>query len=385
MYSVIIVAAGQGKRSGLSVNKVLYEINGKPLIQYVLEFFKMRKNCKEIIVAVHESEAGMMRERFCDLATHIVVGGATRQDSVYNGAFMATSDTIIIHDAARPLLSHDVLDRLESALKKHPAISTSIPVVDTLKYVDNGKITNHLERDNVYHMQTPQGFKRSLWLEAYQKTLQQKRQFTCDASLVQSMTKTAVYTVLGERGNIKLTTPEDIHVLSRLLKKEGDLMIRIGHSKDIHRLEEGTGLILGGLTIDADVQSVGHSDADCLLHTVAEALYGALGEGDLGSHFPDTDTQYKNLPSTQILKHANEKLTSNGYQLENLDATIFLEKPKLAPTIDAIRTNVATLLGVSHSRINIKAATWEGLDSIGKRQSIMCETVVLIKKRGDKQ
>ncbi|WP_255822111.1 bifunctional 2-C-methyl-D-erythritol 4-phosphate cytidylyltransferase/2-C-methyl-D-erythritol 2,4-cyclodiphosphate synthase [Halobacillus shinanisalinarum] len=387
-YTAIILAAGQGKRMLAGKNKQFLMIDSKPLIIHTLTIFVSDRCCKEIILVTNEREHKQMRQliKAYDFASAVslVNGGAERQDSVYAGlqTIQQTHLPVFIHDGARPFVKHENLHKLADAVRDNGAALLAVPVTDTIKRKNEGYLQT-LNRKLLWAAQTPQGFDYPLILEAHEQARIEKYDGTDDASLVERLGK-QVEIVEGSYDNIKLTTPEDLAKAEAYAgrnqtgKAEDQAMFRIGQGFDVHQLAEGRKCIIGGIEIPHEKGLIGHSDADVLLHTIADACLGAIGEGDIGKHFPDTDPEFKDADSGQLLKHVWNIVNEQGYELGNLDCTVIAEAPKMAPYIDDIRETIARLLTAEQSRINVKATTTEKLGFPGRKEGIAAQAVILL-------
>ncbi|CCV66639.1 putative bifunctional protein 2-C-methyl-D-erythritol 4-phosphate cytidylyltransferase/ 2-C-methyl-D-erythritol 2,4-cyclodiphosphate synthase (IspD/IspF) [Paracholeplasma brassicae] len=370
MYSSIVLCAGLGSRSELGYNKVTHLFNGKPIFLHSVDVFLKRSH--EVIVVINPNDEAFMKEAL-PKEVKITYGGNTRGESVLSGLKLVTNPNVLIHDGARPFINEDMVIQIEDQLLEYDAVMLAKSVINTI-YEKQDDGLHVLERNKLFEAETPQGFKTDKIKLAYVK---QQGLFTDDISLYQACYKDEVGLIFHGYDNHKITTKQD---LLNLDKKGNGVMYKIGHSYDIHQTDSNRKLILGGLEIKADKGLMGHSDADVLLHAVAEAILGALGLGDLGTIYPDTDPNNKDLDSKVIVGFVVDKMKQTGYQISNLDATVFLEKPKLAPHIDDIKQSVARLLETELSNVNIKAATNEKLDAIGEERAIAASATVLIKK-----
>jgi len=306
-------------------------------------------------------------------------GGATRQATVRNALAHLPNGVrfVAVHDAARPLVSHTLLDRLvETALRYGTAIP-ALPVQDTLKRSDDAqRVRATVPREGLYRVQTPQIFRADWLLDAHHRAAEAGfEQATDDAQLLERADY-PVHLVEGDPRNLKLTTPDDLHLL-RLHIGEGALT-RTGIGYDIHRLTEGRTLMLGGVAIDYPYGLQGHSDADVMLHAICDALLGAAALGDIGQHFPNTDPRWKDAPSLTLLGHVRALLMKHGWQPLHIDAMALAEAPKLAPYIPEMRQRIARTLGILPEQVSIKATTNEGMDAVGERRAIACYAVATI-------
>lgn len=384
MVTVIIAAAGQGKRMGGEGNKVFLPLAGKSILAHTIARFAVCSLVDEmIIVAASGEEAAVSkiaRLEARNVPFKVVSGGVERQDSI-NNALLASSPAakiILVHDGARPLVSDECIAAVIEGAHSFRAAVTAVPVKDTIKLASEElTVTETPERNRLWAVHTPQGFEASLLRRAYEDAARAGARGTDDASLVERL-GVAVKLVAGSYENIKVTTPEDLRLAEALLKKREEKMMRVGMGYDVHCLVEGRKLILGGEEIPYEKGLDGHSDADVLLHAVKDALLGAAALGDIGRHFPDTDQAYKGASSMKLLARVGEILVENGYRVGNIDATIIAQRPKLAPYIPAMNKNIATVLGLPLSAVNVKATTTEGLGFAGKGEGIAANAVAVI-------
>ncbi|GGD03694.1 bifunctional enzyme IspD/IspF [Thalassobacillus devorans] len=386
-YTAIVLAAGQGKRMKAGKNKQFLLLDDKPLIIHTLSVFEKDEWCREIVLVINEREKESMQSLLdahsFKTVIRLTAGGKERQDSVYQGLKSVSNKTIpvFIHDGARPFVEQSHLHELAKETMEHEAALLAVPVTDTIKQRHGNKLTT-LDRTTLWAAQTPQSFSYPLILEAHEQAEQAGYTGTDDASLVERMGRD-VKVVQGSYDNMKLTTPEDkakaLSHLSHKNNKAGDEgMFRIGQGFDVHQLAEGRKCIIGGVEIPYEKGLLGHSDADVLLHTVADACLGAIGEGDIGKHFPDTDEAYKDADSSKLLEDVWQLVQEKGYSLGNLDCTVIAQAPKMAPYIEEIRKNIAALLQADISRVNVKATTTEKLGFPGRGEGIASQAVVLL-------
>jgi 2-C-methyl-D-erythritol 4-phosphate cytidylyltransferase/2-C-methyl-D-erythritol 2,4-cyclodiphosphate synthase len=311
----------------------------------------------------------------------IVEGGSRRQDSVRH-AFekVADADVVVIHDAARPLVSADLIRRTVAAAAATGAAIAALRASDTVKRAGaDGRIVATLPRDEIYLAQTPQAF-RSHVLRA---ALALAGDATDEAALAERAGH-PVQLVEGDPRNLKITTAADLETAERLLgTPEGvpHAGMRIGNGYDLHRLVDGRPLVLGGVEIPFEKGLLGHSDADVICHAVTDAILGAAGAGDIGRHFPDTDAVWKDANSLDLLRRAMDIVGSAGYAVSNVDVVVIAQRPKLAPHVDAIRARVASALRCDSSQVSVKGKTNEGVDSIGAGESIAAQAVALLIRR----
>jgi 2-C-methyl-D-erythritol 4-phosphate cytidylyltransferase/2-C-methyl-D-erythritol 2,4-cyclodiphosphate synthase len=292
---------------------------------------------------------------------------------------------IVIHDAARPFVTSQLLDDLIEAARENGVAIPGVPVADTLKKGNkSGQVLETVDRQDLYRVQTPQVFAHALLKEVLDWATKKGVHGTDEASLVEQMGR-PVRMIMGDEFNFKVTQPSDLEMAQALWSHRngpGLPTLRIGEGYDVHRLVEGRPLILGGVTIPFEKGLLGHSDADALSHAVADALLGAAALGDLGAHFPDTDPQWKGANSLDLLSAVQSLLAKKGFFVQNLDATLLCQAPKLALHIPAMRDNLARVLKVDRGQISVKATTEEGLGFTGRQEGIVARAVALIGSNG---
>ncbi|HKL61059.1 MAG TPA: 2-C-methyl-D-erythritol 2,4-cyclodiphosphate synthase [Acholeplasma sp.] len=370
MYSSIVLCAGVGQRAELGYNKVTHLLNGQPIFMYSVNVFLKRSH--EVIVVINKQDEAYMRG-LLPSEVLITYGGEKRGDSVKAGLQLVSNPNVLIHDGARPFITEEMIEQLEDSLSTNDAAMLVKPVINTIYQKTDNKPAV-LDRKTLYEAETPQAFVTDKIKMAYVK---EQGVYTDDMSLFLSVYDEAVGLIYHNQDNKKITTKQDIQNLEQ---KGIDVVYKIGHSYDIHELVEGRKLILGGLVIPHDKGLLGHSDADVLLHAVAESIIGALGLGDLGTLYPDTDMNNKDIDSKVMVGFVVDKMKQQGYKIENLDATVFAEKPKLAPLMIEIKQSIAKLLDTDFTNINIKAATNEKLDAIGAEKAMAASATVLLRK-----
>ncbi|MBQ9976703.1 MAG: 2-C-methyl-D-erythritol 2,4-cyclodiphosphate synthase [Clostridia bacterium] len=378
--SVIIAAAGMSRRMGNTSSKQLLKINSKSVIEYSLEAFSSSELVSEIIIVTKAEDipkTTAIASRYPKVKS-IVLGGAERYDSVRN-AFAEVSgdvDIVAIHDAARPLVTTEFINKLFNECVEYGAVCPVGRVTDTVKKSENGTtVDDTIDRSLLFTAQTPQVFKRDLYEKALSLLKDSTIKFTDDASMVEALGE-RVHILINPNPNIKITHESDVG-LAKLYLSDGGQM-KIGHGYDVHKLVENRALILGGVNIPHTHGLLGHSDADVLVHAIMDAIIGALGLGDIGKHFPDTDEKYKGISSILLLKHVKGLLDEKGYGIGNVDATLIAQKPKLAPFIDEMKQNIAEALGCPVDAINVKATTEEGLGFTGDLSGISAHAVAII-------
>ncbi len=370
--SAIIVAAGKSTRMGQ--NKILMKIMGKSVLVHTVGAIEKADICDETIVVASEENIPAFREELKEFENiTIVAGGKTRGESVYNGIMEAKGDFVLIHDGARPLVSQEIIkNTVETALKTGAAAAGVAPK-DTIKVVSKEKvIESTVDRKCAILIQTPQVFGREMIKDAYEKFGFDE---TDDCALVEKAGGKISVTE-GSYENIKITTPEDIFTATRILG--GGNAMRIGTGFDTHKLVQGRDLIIGGVKIPHDKGLLGHSDADVLCHAIIDALFGAAALGDIGRHFPDTDEKYKGADSIALLSEAARLIREKGYEIGNIDSTIIVQKPKMAPHIEKMRENLALAMGVEIEKVSVKAKTNEQMGFTGREEGIEARAVALL-------
>ena len=369
----IIAAAGSGSRMGGDKPKQFLNVDGIPVIAktyrafadcdmidviYVVTGEDMMQQCKNHMVPYLDTK---QLKKFGG----IVSGGNERQDSVYNALIAVKEqggvDYVLIHDAARPFVTGKIIETTVKAAESRDAAIVCVRPKDTIRTVDET-----LDRRSLMIVQTPQGFRFDLLMNAYEKAYADGYYGTDDASLVE---RTGVHPALveGSYANIKLTTREDLPSVTR-----------IGKGFDVHRLVEERKCIIGGVDIPNKKGLLGHSDADVLTHAVMDALLGAAALGDIGRIFPDSDEQFKDANSIKMLEQVGYMIREKGYGISNIDATVICERPKISPYVEEMIENIAKALKIDSDRINIKGTTTEKLGFTGRKEGIAAEAVCIL-------
>jgi 2-C-methyl-D-erythritol 4-phosphate cytidylyltransferase/2-C-methyl-D-erythritol 2,4-cyclodiphosphate synthase len=386
--SVIIAAAGSGRRLGSAVPKQMLDIGGGTMLEHSLRAFHGHHLISEIVVVLPKDRTALGFETggvegTPGPAVHAVAGGDRRQDSVA-AAFdrvSAHADVVLIHDAARPFVSAGLIERTIDAAMTHGAAIAALQSRDTVKRVARQSgdtvIVDTIPRETVYLAQTPQGFRREV-LAAAIAVGRSGVEATDEAALAERAGY-QVHVVDGDPRNLKITTEEDFEA-ARLRTSRG-ATDRAGTGYDLHRLVEGRPLVIGGVTILFERGALGHSDADVVCHAVTDAILGAAGMGDIGRHFPDTDPAWKDAPSIDLLRQVATLVAGQGYEVGNLDVTVILERPKITDAVDAMRARVAEAVGIDASRVSIKGKTNEGVDAVGRGEAIAAHAVALLRSR----
>ncbi|MBX7526827.1 bifunctional 2-C-methyl-D-erythritol 4-phosphate cytidylyltransferase/2-C-methyl-D-erythritol 2,4-cyclodiphosphate synthase [Qipengyuania vesicularis] len=371
-FAAVVVAAGKGLRAGQPLPKQFANWRGKAVLHHSVEAL-LEAGANPLIVVIPQGGEPATATALKGLAGwQMVVGGETRQQSVANGLqAVGTAERVLIHDAARPDLPRAVMARLLGALEGYPGAIPVLPVVDSLAIDHDGVMDGSAEREKLRRVQTPQAFRFDAILAAHQAwggdanagdDAQVLRAHGGDVALVE-----------GDERLAKLTFAEDFVT---------DLpVVRIGTGFDVHKLAAGEELWLGGVKIDHDKGLAGHSDADVALHAIVDALLGAIGNGDIGSHFPPSDPQWKGASSDRFLMHAAKLVDEAGYRTGNIDLTIICEAPKIGPHREAMRVRIAGLLGVDTSAISVKATTTERLGFTGRGEGIAAQAAATVVRK----
>ncbi len=381
---VIIPAAGSGSRLGTDIPKQFLDLAGVSILERTIRAFLSHPSIGSIVVVLPVNHLQSARR---DLRTAsgalplkliLVAGGDSRQQSVRNGlnALPAGIDGVLVHDGARPMVSTAVIDRCIKGIKTHGAVIAAVPVKDTLKEVENTTITGTVDRSRLWQAQTPQAMQRHLLIKAFEHAETTGFIGTDEASLLEHAS-IPVSVVEGSERNIKITRREDLAVAAGLLQEEKKEM-KIGHGFDAHQLVAERKLILGGVEIPYQLGLAGHSDADVLTHALMDAVLGALGAGDIGRHFPDSDDSYRGADSLKLLTEVMKLATENNMGLSNADLTIICQQPTLAPYLASMQAHLAAACGTSANNINIKATTTEKMGFTGRGEGISSHAVVLL-------
>ena len=383
--SAVLVAAGSSTRMGF--DKLSFDLGGETVLHRSIRAFDQCPQIGEIVLVAGKNRAFVEQQAVgCTKPVQIVAGGATRAESAKNGVLAAHGELVAVHDAARPFVSPAVIAAVLEAAARCGAAAPAVPVKDTIKQAvpGDGKtvpeaclVRSTPDRSTLYAVQTPQCFDRTQYLAALQELDAEKARLVTDDCSLFELTGRSVQLTQGDYANLKITTRED---LPRPVQKE-ETRMRIGHGYDVHRLVEGRKLILGGVEIPFEKGLLGHSDADVLAHAVMDAVLGAAALGDIGQHFPANDPAYAGADSLELARHVARILSEHGYRVENIDATILCQRPKLAPHIPAMRANLAAAFGLPVDAVSVKATTEEHLGFTGEGLGIAAHAVALIETR----
>ncbi|MGD9502329.1 MAG: bifunctional 2-C-methyl-D-erythritol 4-phosphate cytidylyltransferase/2-C-methyl-D-erythritol 2,4-cyclodiphosphate synthase [Methyloceanibacter sp.] len=380
--AALIVAAGRGMRAsdGTPLPKQYWQIGGAPMLAHAIAGFARHPRIDDILVVIHPEDEELYRAAAAPFAARLrdpVAGGARRQDSVRAGlkAFAAAAPaSVLIHDAARPFVPAELIDRVIDSLRVHQGALPALPVTDSLKRAEGARVTGTVARENLWQAQTPQGFLFDQILAAHHAAAEREpaRDFTDDAGIAEWF-GLDVALVEGAASNRKLTTAEDLRIADELLQppRGGDAgTIRVATGYDVHAFGPGDAVMLCGVSIPHAKKLVGHSDADVGLHALTDALLGAIAEGDIGVHFPPSDARWRGAASELFLKHAATLIERNGGAIVHVDVTLICEGPRIGPYRDAMRQRIAAILGLDAGHVSVKATTNEGLGFIGRSEGI---------------
>ena len=385
--AIVLVAAGKGLRAGGPVAKQYAPLLDRPLLAHTIEALSTLKAPIQPVIgpddaALFDAVIEALPSAARALCRAPVIGGQTRQASVRIGLDAlaeAAPQIVLIHDGARCHPSPDLLSRAVEAARTYGAAIPGLAVSDTIKQVDGqGFVTQTLERANLRSVQTPQSFTYSLIKAAHHNAAQQKISHLTDDGAVAEWAGHKVHIFAGDPKNLKVTEASDFTTMERLMSAELT-DIRTGQGYDVHAFGPGDHVWLGGVKIPHTAALVGHSDADVLLHAITDAILGALADGDIGSHFPPSDPQWKGAASDQFLRHAVSLVRARGGKIAHLDGTLICEAPKVGPHRETIRARIADICDLPVSRVAVKATTSEGLGFTGRREGIAAMALATIR------
>lgn len=371
--AVLIVAAGKGERAGTELPKQYERLAGKPMLRRTVEAF--RGYPVQVVIGAGQQELAARALAGLDLPSP-VTGGATRQESVRLGLDALAKDApdfVLIHDAARPLISPKVIADVVGALES--GADGALPMVaasDTLRRAGDDGHWTLVPREKLYRAQTPQGFGFAKIRKAHHDHA--GTEVTDDVALAE-LAGLKVEMVPGEEKNIKVTRKEDFALAEMLIGSD----VRTASGYDVHKFKDGDHIWLCGLKVPHTHGLEGHSDADVGLHAITDALLGCIGEGDIGQHFPPTDERWRGAPSWKFLDHAANLVAAKGGVISHVDVTIICERPKVGPHRDAMKARIAEILKIEESRVSVKATTTEGLGFTGRREGIAAQAIATVR------
>lgn len=379
--AAIVAAGGRGSRFGAAAPKQLLLLAGRPVLQWSVDALLRCVRVDELVVALPADIAADPPSYLLHRSkpVTVVTGGERRQDSVAR-AFACVSeraDVVVIHDAARPLLEAALVDRTLDAAAETGAALAALRASDTVKRAGrDGMVVETLPREEMFLAQTPQAFRVDVLRDALGLGFD-----ATDEAMLAERAGHPVRLVLGDTRNLKITTPHDLAIAEHLAGGGASRDVspfRVGNGYDLHRLVEGRPLVLGGVTIPFERGLLGHSDADAVCHAVTDAILGAAGAGDIGRLFPDTDPEWKDADSLQLLRRAADIVHESGHRIVNVDVVVIAQRPKLLPYLAGMIANLASALQVDPGRLSVKGKTNEGVDSMGAGDSIAVHAVALV-------
>jgi 2-C-methyl-D-erythritol 4-phosphate cytidylyltransferase/2-C-methyl-D-erythritol 2,4-cyclodiphosphate synthase len=400
--TAIIAAGGRGRRLGGAKPKQLLDLGGRPMLQWSIDAFLACEHVRDVVVVGPPEWLDAPPACLRRLGVRLVAGGDRRQDSVANGfdAVSEASDVVLVHDAARPFVDLGTIERAIAAAAEYGAAVVAVPARDTVKWspadaaagaddrlVDAGRVVERtMERESVFLAQTPQAFRRDVLAAAV--ALGRRGAAGTDEAALAEQAGHRVRIVAGSARNMKVTTADDWEIAEALVRTTDPrvpgsrrlVVSRIGSGYDLHRLVHGRPLILGGVVVPFERGLSGHSDADALCHAVTDAILGAASLGDIGQHFPDSDDRWRGASSIEMLRQAAALVSSHGYRIVNVDATIVAERPRLGSYRSSMASGLATALGIEASAVSVKAKTNEGVDATGRGEAIAVHAVALLQR-----
>ena len=376
-----MVAAGRGSRAARDVPKQYASVGGEPVLRRTIRAFASHEGIDAILTVIGDGDAARYAETVRGLPKLLppVIGGATRQQSVMNGLEALAADPpdlVLVHDAARPFVSADVIGDVIAACDDASGAIPVVAITETVKRVEAGAVTATIPREALATAQTPQGFPYAALLEAHRSAAKAGRDDLTDDAAVAALAGLAVRAVEGDRANMKITTPADFSAAERTLSTA--IETRTGHGFDVHTFGPGKSVWLCGVEIPHDHGLVGHSDADVALHALTDALLGTIGDGDIGMHFPPSDPKWKGASSDRFLADAVRRVREKGGRIVNLDVTLVCEAPKISPHRDKMQARVAEIAGITADRVGVKATTSEKMGFVGRGEGIVAMAIATV-------
>ncbi|WP_114946263.1 bifunctional 2-C-methyl-D-erythritol 4-phosphate cytidylyltransferase/2-C-methyl-D-erythritol 2,4-cyclodiphosphate synthase [Microvirga calopogonii] len=388
--AALIVAAGRGSRAGEGIPKQYRELRGMPVLSRTLPAFLAHPGISHTVVVIHPDDRALYEDSVAVVPSpgpkllRCARGGQTRQDSVRSGLEALAGlepEYVLVHDAARPFAGRDLIDRAIAAAARWGAAVPGTPVTDTIKVIgDQSEVLATPDRSRLRAVQTPQAFRFSLLLDAHRRAASAGlHTFTDDGALTE-WAGLPVHVFDGDTGNIKLTHASDFQEAERRLKGETMAYVtRLGTGFDVHAFGDGDHVWLGGIRVPHDRGVLAHSDGDVILHALTDAILGALADGDIGTHFPPSDPQWRGASSDQFLAHAVELVAKRGGIVDHLDTTLLCEKPRLGPHREAMRQRIAEIAGLRLDQVSLKATTTEKLGFTGRAEGIAAQAAATIR------
>ncbi len=389
IITTLLLAGGNSSRFNKSIPKQYEKLNNIPIICYSIDKFLKHTKISNIQVIINKKH----KEYFDEInSTYLtkgikllepIIGGKSRQESVMNGLnFLASKKNkphfVIIHDAARPFVDYQTIEKLINEVKENTGVVPSLPVYDSIKNLNTkSKRYENVDRKNFITIQTPQIF----CFESIYKSHLKIKNLNCfnDDSSIAEKNDIIINFIKGNEKNFKITTTSDMEK-ARMITERNNNSIRVGQGFDVHKFTTGSSLKLGGIRIPFTKSLLGNSDADVVLHSLTDALLGAIGKGDIGEYFPDNIDKWENADSSVFINHTMNILKNNNVNIINIDITIICEKPNINEYKDKIKKQISSLTRLDQNNINIKATTTENLGFLGREEGIACQTIVLVNK-----
>ncbi|MFT6496909.1 MAG: 2-C-methyl-D-erythritol 2,4-cyclodiphosphate synthase [Alphaproteobacteria bacterium] len=389
LVDVVITAAGNSTRlqNKLHIPKQYRKVNDKYLLSYSIEKFSSNENINKIWLcikpehSIHYNDLIYNLEESIKRKVNLVTGSTTRQKSVYNCLLTINNnkskpDLIFVHDASRPNFKENILDKLLLNIENNDGVIPIIPIYDTVKRLSKKKIVLTENREELFLSQTPQLFYFQKLLQAHNTVIKSKI-YTDDAQVCED-SNLKIYTIEGDLDNVKITTIEDINEYNSLFKEKLKIMTRVGMGFDVHKFKEGNSIRICGIDIPFHKALMGHSDADVVLHALTDAIYGSIGDSDIGEHFPPSDIRWANANSEIFLKHSMSRLLERNGSISNIDITIICEEPKMSKYKPIMVDRLSELVDIETDKISIKATTTENLGFTGRREGIAAQCIITI-------
>lgn len=379
----ILVGAGRGERLGAALPKAFVPLAGEAMLVHAARALATAESVQGLIAVVPGDRVAEARALLSgsEKLRGVAAGGPRRQDSVQAGLGLldaAFDGVVLVHDAARPLVEPSLVESVAAAAWRTGAAVPVLPVPDTLKRIASGRVTGTEDRTALAAAQTPQGFRCQLLRRAYEAALRAGVELTDEAMAVERLGQ-PVTAVPGSPRNRKITGADDLAWAEWALSGGGAYRVGIGF--DVHRLVEGRPLVLGGVKVEHERGLLGHSDGDCVVHAVCDALLGAAGAGDMGRHFPSSDARWRDTPSLVFLEEVVRIVTAAGHAIANVDVTVVAEQPQLGPHADAMRAALSRCLGRPAEAVSVKVKSADGLGALGAGEGIAAQATVLLRER----
>ena len=378
--AALVLAGGSGNRFGGEIPKQYHSLGNRPVLHHAVKAFLSHPQVDDVRVVLRPDDRSYYDSAMVGLdLLPPVDGGSTRQESTRLGLeslHEQNPDIVLIHDGARPFSDQVLISRTMAALDKFPGVIPALPISDTVKRSEgkDNKIIGTVDRSDLWRAQTPQAFRYSDIRSAHE--LARGKEMTDDAMIAENY-GLSVALVMGNEDNIKITTQDDMERAERIISHR-PTVTRIGTGFDVHQFCPGDHVILGGVKIAHDQGLEGHSDADAALHALTDALLGAIGAGDIGTHFPPSDERWRGVDSSAFLAHAASLIRGRGGKISNVDLTIICERPKITPYHPTMRSRIAAILDIDEAAVSVKATTTEGLGFTGRREGIAAQAVAAI-------